>query len=55
MGKATFMAPRYLGDYHPNVEETKRMIEEEAVILGLRAHPVTEEGVEEEAGSGFQA
>ncbi len=35
--KATFLDPRYRGDYDPNVEETKKMIEEEAVILGRRA------------------
>ncbi len=37
MRKATFLDPRYRGDYDPNVEETKKMIEEEAVILGRRA------------------
>uniref|UniRef100_UPI003AAD5237 E3 SUMO-protein ligase ZBED1-like n=1 Tax=Centroberyx gerrardi TaxID=166262 RepID=UPI003AAD5237 len=51
MSKATFMDPRYRGDYDPNVEETKRMIEEEAVILGRAAHPVREEGDEEEEGA----
>lgn len=51
MHKATFLDPCYRADYDTNVEETKRMIEEEAVILGRRAqfpHPMREEGDENE-------
>ncbi|XP_077100033.1 E3 SUMO-protein ligase ZBED1 [Siphateles boraxobius] len=49
--KTTFLDPRYRGDYDPNVEETKKMIEEEAFILGRKAqstHPVREEGEQNE-------
>lgn len=37
--KATFMDPRYKGDYDSNVRETKRMIKEEAVTIGRQRAP----------------
>lgn len=46
MRKATFLDLRYRGNYDPNVDETRRIIEEEAVLLGRReqsAQPVTEQ------------
>ncbi len=57
MQKATFLDPRYRGDYDPNVEETKKMIEEEAVILGRRAQsaqPARDGGETEEETTGVE-
>ncbi|XP_057214206.1 uncharacterized protein LOC130568954 [Triplophysa rosa] len=58
MRKATFLDLRYRGDYYdPNVEETKKMIEEEAVILGRRAQsaqPAREGGATEEETTGVE-
>lgn len=51
MRKTTFLDPRYKGDYDSNVEEIKKMIEEEAVILGRKAqsvHSMREEGEQNE-------
>ena len=39
MCKATFMDLHYQGDYNPNAEESKRMIEEEVVIIRQAAQP----------------
>ena len=51
MRKATFLDPRYRGEYDSNVNELKRMIEEEAVILGRAAQPVRAENEEEEGAA----
>lgn len=45
------MDPHYQGDYNPNVEESKRMIERKKVILRQRAHPLREEGDKKEKGA----
>lgn len=41
--KATFMGRCYWGDCDPNVEETKKMIEEEAATFRQRVYPMREE------------
>ena len=53
--KATFMDPRYRGDYDANVDETKVKIKEEAVIHGQRDAVIGgEEGEVGEEGAASQ-